>query len=85
MHGDPWGDLWLWAGLAFSIISLRCGGKEKELVFEVGFFRTGGDDALLLPSSHSEVASNKVLKTEQNRGAAPVEHPWDRLGRGSTM
>lgn len=85
MSGDPWGEQWPWAGLAFSIISWRCKGEEEEPVFEVGCFGAGTGDAFLLPSSYSEVASSKVLKTEQARGAAPVGHPWHCLGRGSTM
>lgn len=72
-------------GRAFSILRSRSGGKEEELGVEVGFFRRGGGDALLLPSSHSEVASNKVLKTERNGGAAPAGHPWDPPRRCSTM
>lgn len=72
-------------GQAFGILRSRCGGQDEELGVEVGFFRRGGGDALLLPSSHSEVASDKVLKTERNRGAIPAGHPWGPPRRCSTV
>lgn len=67
------------------MVSLWGREEEEELGFEVGFFRTGGGDALLLPSSPSEVASDEVLKTGQQGSTAPVGHPWDCLGRGSRV
>lgn len=70
--GDPWGELWPWAGLAFSM--WRKGGRAR---LEVGF----AGQAVVTPYSshcHNEVASSKVLRTGQGRGA-PL---WGCLGRG---
>lgn len=53
-------------------------GEQGEPCFEVGFFRTGGGAALLLPSSRSEVAGRGLLRTEQSGGAAPAGHPEER-------
>lgn len=72
-RGHPRGERRPWAGPAFGLASVCCGGMEEEPGFEVGSPGTGGgDDASLLPPSRGQVAGSEVLETEGNRGAAPA-------------
>ncbi|KAM9631475.1 small membrane A-kinase anchor protein isoform 1-T1 [Morphnus guianensis] len=71
-RGHPRGERRPWAGPAFGLASVCCGGMEEEPGFEVGSPGTGGGDASLLPPSRGQVAGSEVLETEENGGAAPA-------------